>query len=68
LTFTQETLTPLTSTLVGRGKKDWRGQRARESKHTYLFAMVEALHVVVTEIHAFFEMRSRRLVVMVMMM
>lgn len=68
MTFTQETLTPLSSTLAGRGKKDWRGQRARESKHTYLFAMVEALHVVVTEIHAFFEMRSRRLVVMVMMM
>jgi hypothetical protein len=45
-----------------------KGGRGREeSNHTYLFAMMEALHVVVTDIHALLEIRSCRLKVMVTM-
>lgn len=59
---------PLTFTRAGRGKKRWKELRADESKHTYLLAMMEALHVVVTEIHALLKMRSCRLRVMVTML
>ena len=40
-----------------------QGKKAEERGHTYLFAMMQALHVVVTKIHTLLKMGSRRLIV-----
>jgi len=66
--FPTKRMKTLSSTFLsgGRGRKatkeSLQGQRAEESDSTHLFAMMEALHIVVTKIHALLEMRSSRLI------